>query len=215
MDSDTKNAVETEATLPQPQGDTAKTLAAHLAAPCEVRVVERAGRYTLSIPELGLLVTGKELGAAHAELMRQRERRLKEFAAEGILGWLPRPEAQGGATATALGGRSLLSQLKPFLIKAAIVTAMFLGAVNVIGQGLGDTGYKLEKQLEGLSNWTPEKIEWHRERAQKIAEKLGPTIRELVVMFRDPAPVVPAIPAVPVASPDPAAAAAPPTSVKP
>lgn len=151
-----------------------------LAAPCEVRVVGRGGRYTLAIPELGLLVTGKDLATAHAEIILQRERHLREFAAEGLLDWLPRP---GAAPAAGPEKNSLLGQLKPFLVKAAIATALFLGAVNVISGGLGHVGYVLEKKLDGVTSMTPESVEQHRAKAAKIAEKLGPIVREVMVIF--------------------------------
>ena len=167
-------------------GAGAPDITPYLNAPFEVRMLEKGGRFVLYIPELGLTASGKDLAAAHAELKQARERRLKEFAAEGVLDWLPKPGKREDNAAGLGAGPGVLVKLKPFLIKAAVITLMFLGAVNVIGQGVRDTGYKLEKQLEGLSNWTPEKVEWHRERAQKIAEKLGPTMREILVMFREP-----------------------------
>lgn len=164
---------------PGPEATTER-LQTLLEAPCVVRLSGRKGRFTACIPELGILVSASTADLAHDEALSRREARIREFASEGMLNELPMP----GASQTSLSAQeSLLSRLKVFLIKAAVVTVLFLGAVNIISQGLRDTGYTLEKKLQGLSNWTPDKVEWHRERAQMIAEKLGPTIRELLVMF--------------------------------
>ncbi len=165
-----------------------KTLEQYLAAEYEVRVRKTAKGYALYLPELGLRESADSLEAAYAKLGAAKKRHLEEFASEGLLDWLPLPGQTAGPGLADAKQPSVLRQLKPFLIKAAVITLMFLGAVNIIGQGVRDTGYKLEKQLEGLSNWSPEKVEWHRERAQRIAEKLGPTVREILVMFREPAP---------------------------
>lgn len=180
MDQQIKDAEWKESAPPAAGAKEPEDFARLLAVPCEVRVVGRGGRYTLAISELGLLVTGKDLATAHAEIMLQRERCLREFAAEGVLDWLPRP---GAAPAAGPEKKSLLGQLKPFLVKAAIATALFLGAVNVVSNGLGDVGYVLEKKLDGVASMTPEAVEKHRAKAAKIAEKLGPIVREILAVF--------------------------------
>lgn len=182
-------------------GASCRSLQEYLDAEYEVVVRKAAKGYTVCIPSLGLAHTGKELEASYASLSAKKEAHLREFAAEELLHLVPFP-GDSGASQVEANSRSVLQQVKPFLVKAAISALLFFGAVNVIGQGLGDTGYKLEKQLEGLSNWSPEQVEWHRARSAKIAEKLGPTMRELLVMFRGPAPagapgeVVPVVPSV-------------------
>lgn len=155
-----------------------------LDAPNDVLVSKRGGQYLLYDSRLGLLVTHKDLATGYAQLEKERSKRLCEFAEAGILHWLP--ETAGPSPTQP---QSLLSRIKPFLLKAAIVTALFFTFLGAISGSLRDAGYGLEKKLEGLSNWSPEQVEWHRARAEKIAEKLGPTIRELLVMFRDQPPV--------------------------
>lgn len=179
--SDTRDTSNTAHAAAQPADEAA--IQAALAAPYEVRLRQQGGKHVLSIPELGLVVSGKSLEAAHAELATQREKRIREFAAEGLLHWLERPAqaAQPAASGT-------FAKLRPFLIKCLVVSVLFLGAVHIIGQKLGDVGYVLEKKLQGLSNWTPEQVEWHRARSEQIAQKLGPTLRELQAMFRETTP---------------------------
>lgn len=175
-----------------------------LAAPFEVRLRQHNRRHSLSIPELGVVVGGKDLAAAHKELSALRERRIREFASEGMLHLVNRPAETAASVAERAPGT--LARLKPFLIKCLIVSVLFLMGVNLLGQRLGDVGYVLEKKLQGLSNWTPEQVEWHRARSEQIALKLGPTIRELLAMFRDTAPA--AAPAAESATPRPAQAPA-------
>ena len=62
---------------------------------------------------------------------------------------------------------------------------MFLGAVNIIGNGLRDVGYVLEKKLDSITAMTPESVEKNRAKAALIAEKLGPIVREVLAVFRD------------------------------
>ncbi len=176
---------------------------AALAAPFEVRLRQHKGRHSLSIPELGVVVGGKDLAEAHKELSALRERRIREFAAEGMLHLVNKP-----AEAVAAPAPGTLAKLKPFLIKCLIVSVLFLMGVNLLGQRLGDVGYVLEKKLQGLSNWTPEQVVWHRARSEQIAQKLGPTVRELLAMFRDTAPAPAAAPAAEAVTPRPAPAPA-------
>lgn len=164
----------------QPQQD----IATYLDAPCEVRMLEREGRFVLSIPELGLAIAGTDLPSVHAELRQARERRLREFAAEGILHWLSKP---GSAQAEPTAGPSLLRQLRPFLIKAGVVTLLFLGASNVISNGLRDTGYVLEKKLDALAHLAPESVEKNRLKAAQIAVNLRPIMQELLKVTERPA----------------------------
>lgn len=183
-----------DATPPKPPAPRQQDITAALGAPFEARLRENNGRFTLFIPELGLLARGKTLEAARAELLRLREARLREFAEEGLLDELPRPGAQAAAEAKP----RLLVQLRPFLIKAAVVTALFLGAVNVISNGLRDVGYTLEKKLDGVVNWDAATIEKHRAKSAQVAEKLGPIVRELSVFFTRPEALAPAPGATPV-----------------
>ncbi|MBU1230500.1 MAG: hypothetical protein KKA55_06955 [Proteobacteria bacterium] len=163
-------------------------LQAALAAPCEVRLGTGTGRVIAHIPELGILVRADSVEAAHAEALRQRESRIREFAAEGLLDALPAPNLASSACAARPG---LLGQLKVFLIKAAVVAALFLGAVNIISNGLRDVGYTLEKKLDGAANMSAEAVEKNRAKAAQVAEKLGPIVRELSALFARPeAPAV-------------------------
>jgi hypothetical protein len=155
---------------------TPERLQAALDEPCLARVRTAKDGVTAYLPELGLLARGKTVEAAHAELMRLREARIREYAAEGLLDELPRP----GAGEDPAQARRLFPKLKIFLIKAAVVAALFLGAVNVISSGLRDTGYVLEKKLDAVSRWTPETVEFHREKAERIGQRLGPVLRALL-----------------------------------
>lgn len=153
-----------------------------LATMPEVRMVMRGGRHVLFLPQLGLHASGKDLQAAYQSLLEARRARLEELAAEDLLHLIPDED-----TAAAVPDPpSLLSRLKPFLAKAAVTTVLVMFVLSAISEGLRDMGYGLEKKLEGLSNWSPEQVEWHRARARKIAEKLGPVLRELRVMFDAP-----------------------------
>lgn len=153
-----------------------------LDAPCEVRLTSRKGRFIAHIPELGILARADSVESAHAEALRQREARIREYASEGLLDALPSP----AAAAPGVPGKGLLGQLKVFLIKAAVVAALFLGAVNVIGNGLRNVGYTLEKKLDGVVNWDAATIEKHRAKSALVAEKLGPVVRELTLLFVRP-----------------------------
>lgn len=164
--------------------DTPERLQAALDAPSQVTISVRKGRVTALLPELGILVRADSVEAAHAEALRQREARIREYASEGLLDALPAPNQAAAACA---GRSSLFGQLKVFLIKAAVVAALFLGMANIVGNGLRDLGYSLEKKLDGVGNWTPAMVEKHRASSAKVAEKLGPIVRELAVMFQAPA----------------------------
>jgi hypothetical protein len=186
----TSNKSDATYTIIEPPSDAAKArLNACLEASYELRLREKAGRFTLCIAELGLLAHGKDMESAYAKLMQAKEQRIREYAAEDLLAWLPKPDA-GFNTSPARGGNEprLLVRLRPFLIKAAIVCAIFLWAMDSIDNSTRNIGYRLEKKLDGLANWSPETIEKHRAKSAQIAEKLGPTVRELTVMFHDPAP---------------------------
>lgn len=152
-------------------------LQAALTTPCRVLITTAKGRTTAAIPELGVLAQGGDPASAHAEALRQREARIREFAAEGLLDLLPKPGAEPET------GRGLFTRLRVFLVKAAIVSALFLGAVNIISGGLRDIGYVLEKKLDSVANWSPEMVEKNRAKAATVAEKLGPTLRELAGAF--------------------------------
>jgi hypothetical protein len=156
----------------------------------EALVTRRGGKFVLYDPRLGLLVSHADLAAGYALLEKDRAARLAEMAEAGITHWLPEAESRQPGQ-----GAGMLSRLKPFLIKAVVVSALFFVFLNALSGALRDAGYGLEKKLEGLSNWEPDQVEWHRARAEKIAAKLGPTIRELMGMFRDPAPGATAMPA--------------------
>lgn len=156
---------------------TEERLAALLAAPCEVRMRREKGRYTLFLAELGLSVQDGDLAAAHAELMKLREARLRQFAQEGILHWLAEPS--GPKTPPS----GLLAQLKPFLVKSAVTALLIVGTLVLIGRGLDAAGKQLEKNIRGVGSWSPEKIERERQRAQAFAAKMGPVARELMGMF--------------------------------
>lgn len=160
-----------------------ETLQAALDAPCVVLLRSHKGRFTACIPELGLLCAAATVEAAHAKILRQREARIREFAAEEMLDKLPRPLA---AQDTMQNSKRLLPQLKVFLIKATIAVVLFLGAVNIVSNGLRNVGYVLEKKLDSVTYMTPESVEAHRAKAAKIAMTLGPILREVTVMFATP-----------------------------
>lgn len=154
----------------------------YLGAPYEIRVRPKGGgKFLFYIPELGLQLTGESLDAAIPILTRQKEEHLRKFAEADLLCWVSRP----GQTPSAAGPTkpSLARALLPFAIKSAVVTLLFLGAANAIDKGLNNLGRGLEKNFEGISKWSPEKVELTRDRAALVAQKLGPTIRELMGMF--------------------------------
>lgn len=136
-----------------------------------------------SIPELGILVSAGNLEAAHAEALRQREARTREFASEGMLEEL---STDGGSRIPSEPAKRLLPQLKVFLSKAAVVTVLFLGGVNIISNGLRDVGYVLEKKLDGVVSWTPETVEKHRAKGAKIAENIRPVVLAVMSAFKEP-----------------------------
>ncbi|MCM0754527.1 hypothetical protein M7784_04615 [Desulfovibrio aminophilus] len=163
-----------------PKGGAAQTeekLTALLAAPCEVRMRQENGRYILFLADLGLSAQHEDLAAAHAELMKLRETRLRQFAQEGVLHWLAEPRRQETPPS------GLLAQLKPFLVKSAVTALLIVGTLVLIGRGLDTAGKQLEKNIRGVGSWSPEKIEQERQRAQAFAEKMGPVARELMGMF--------------------------------
>lgn len=162
----------------------APDLAARLSGKWQVRMQETDSRFVLSIPELGVVVSGTDIAAAYKELRQARERRLREFEAEGVLDWAPLP----GVTPTATNESGLLLQLRTFLIKAAVVSLLFLGAVNIISTGLRETGYTLEKKLDKIADATPEDLERNRIKAGRIAQKLRPILQELRVAWEPAAP---------------------------
>lgn len=180
---------DTQTATAAPKANTEAEIQAALAAPFEVRLRQRKGRFVAALPELGLIASATSLDAAHADIARQREARIREYAAEGMLDTLPRPDL---APLPGDEGKRLFGQLKVFLIKAAVVALLFLGAVNIIGNALGDIGYVLEKKLAGTATMTPESVEKHRAQAARIAANLGPILREITAMFQTPAPAQPA-----------------------
>lgn len=157
-------------------------IAALLAAPCDIHMRQRNGMFYLYMKDVGVTACGKDLQASYAELMAQRELRLREFTALGILPWLPKP----GESCASCPAPGVLLKLKPFFIKAAVITLLFLGAVTIVGQGLGAVGKQLENNLSAVSRWTPEKVERERDRAHAFAQRMRPLVRELVLMFQDP-----------------------------
>ncbi|MDO9067766.1 MAG: hypothetical protein Q7W05_04850 [Deltaproteobacteria bacterium] len=163
----------------------------YLLAPYEVRVRPKGGgSYLFYIPELGLQHACKSLDEALPVLMSQKEEYLHRFAVEGLLSWVARPGQKPEAASAASPG--LVRALLPFAIKAVVVTVLFLGAASVIGNGLNNLGRNLEQGLEGISRWSPDKVDLYRDRSAGIAQKLGPIVRELVVMFDRSVPINPA-----------------------
>jgi len=154
--------------------------------PCDMHLQQVKGRFLLSIPRLGLLVSNKSLEAAYAEMHTLRERRIREFASEGLLHLLADQE---GLPKSQQGACGLAAKLRPFFIKCAVVTVLFLGAMNILSHSLGDVGYVLEKKLQTVRYWTPEEIETQRAKSEQVAQHLGPVIRELMVMFKQPGEV--------------------------
>jgi hypothetical protein len=150
-----------------------------LDAPCEMRLRQKEGEFTLYLAELGLSVSGKELKTVYAELMAQREIRLRQFAAEGILSWL------SSTAEIAHPAAGALVRLKPFLIKASVIMLLILSTLALIGQGLNATGKALENNINAVCSWTPEKMESQRRQAHAFAERFRPVARELLLMFRD------------------------------
>lgn len=169
----------TEAATASNETGAGQDIVSVLAAPCEMRLRQSRGTFTLYLAELGLSVSGENLQTVHAELMAQREMRLRKFAAENILSWLPRPDEAAQLAPSAL------VQLKPFFIKASVILLLILGTLGLIGQGLNATGKALEKNVREVSNWTPEKMESQRRQAHAFAERFRPVARELLLMFRD------------------------------
>ncbi|MBU1042628.1 MAG: hypothetical protein KKF77_16160 [Proteobacteria bacterium] len=169
---------------PVPQ-TTPERLQAVLDSPCVVRLRTGGKRVTASIPELGILVSAGGVEAAHAEALRQREARIREFASEGMLDEL---STDGGYNISSEPQKRLLPQLKVFLIKAAVVTVLFLAGVNIISNGLGNVGYVLEKKLDGVVTWTPETVEKHRAKGAKVAENLRPVILAVMSAFKEASP---------------------------
>lgn len=158
----------------------APSLAARLTGPWPVRMLEKGGRFVLSIPELGVVASGTDITAAYEELRQARESMLRKFDAEGVLDWVPRP---GEAPSLTPNGVSLLPQLRTFFIKAAVVSVLFLAAMNIISTALRETGYTLEKKLDKIADATPEDVERNRDKAKRISVKLRPIIHELMTIF--------------------------------
>lgn len=154
----------------------------YLDADYEIRVrAKGGGRFLFFIPELGLQHVASDLTEALPELKRQQQAHLRRYADENLLHWVLKPgqmpppdEAKGPGLA-----RTLL----PFAIKAVVVTVLFLGAVNIIGAGLGKVGRGVESGIDGIVRWSPEKVEDMRLRMATIAKKLGPAAREFSGMF--------------------------------
>jgi hypothetical protein len=159
---------------------------AALSAPCDMYLRRHKGKYSLSIPGLGLMVSDASLEAAYAKMEGLRERRIREFASEGMLHLISGAGALPGAPAAPAG---TAAKLKPFFIKSLVVALLFLGAMNILSHTFGDVGYTLEKKLKSVSYWTPEEVEKQREQTEKIAQHLGPIVRELMTMFRQPGEV--------------------------
>ena len=129
------------------------------------------------------MVSNASLEAAYAEMTALRERRIREFASEGMLHLLSAPGALPGTPAAPTG---TAAKLRPFFIKCLVVALLFLGAMNLLSHSLGDVGYVLEKKLQAVRNWTPDEAEKQRALSEKVARNLGPVIRELMVMFQRP-----------------------------
>jgi len=185
--SDTQNLT-AASTSPVPQ-TTPERLQVALDRPCVVRLHTEKNRVKASIPELGILVTAGSVEAAHSEALRQRETRIREFASEGMLDEL---SADGGNRIPREPAKRLLPQLQVFLIKAAVVTILFLSGVNIISNGLSNMGYVLEKKLDGVVTWTPETVEKHRAKGAKVADNLRPVILAIMSAFKEPSsPTIP------------------------
>lgn len=169
--------------------DGADALARALSAPCDIRLRVRQGEFLLSIPALGLVVRDTSLDAAYERIRTQRETRIREFASLGMLDLLAAPASEAAGKNA---GPSLRDKLRPFFIKCVVVSVLFLAAMNMISHSVGDIGYVLEKKLQAVRNWTPEDVEKQRALSAKTAERLGPVIRELMPMFRQPDEASPA-----------------------
>lgn len=167
--------------------DTDAQVKALLDAPADMRLSRHKGKFRLAMPALGLIVVRESLQEAYEEMATLRERRVREFAAADMLHLLDER-----ATRPAEQEPNLLSTLKPFLIKCAIASALFLGAVTVVSGGLRDVGYTLEKKLKSLALLSPEDVEKNRDIAEKIAKNAAPIVRELLVVFRQDTPGAPA-----------------------
>lgn len=167
-------------------GATEGEVQAALSAPCDMYLRRNKGKYSLSIPALGLVVNDASLEAAYAKMESLRERRIREFASEGLLHLISGPGSLPGAPAAPTG---TAAKLKPFFIKCLVVALLFLGGMNILSHTFGDVGYTLEKKLKSVSYWTPEEVEKQRAQTEKIAQHLGPIVRELMAMFRQPGDV--------------------------
>lgn len=173
-----------ESTLDAGRNDVdSQKLQALLGSAAAVQVQSANGTFTLYEPQLGLLVSCSDLSAGYRQLMADREKRLRELDEAGILHLVPDAKASQAPAR----GPSVLVQLRPFLIKAVVVAGLMLYFLSAIGGALRDVGYNLEKQLDGVSHWGPDKTEMYREKSQRIADRLGPIVRALLPMFHETA----------------------------
>jgi len=156
------------------------TLEQTLRRPFEVLLRREGNRFVCALPEMGLVASDKSLGKAYEAVTRAREQRIREFASENLLHCLPVPDVT-----VPLRQPTLLTQLRPFLTKAAITVALFLWGFNMVGGAMREFSYGLEKNVDSVMNWSPEKQEWMRNRAIGVVKSLRPITLELKKLFEE------------------------------
>lgn len=152
----------------------------------EVRVARKAGRYELTILELGLRKSGPDMAAAYQQLMAAKEELITELCAQGLQHWITPPGGMGGVGGTSqvsIQAPSLKQQLLPFAIKAGVVAVLLLIVGMFIGNALTSAGRGLERDLHRIPEWSEEKVEKYRTNARRIVAKLLPIAQELRPLF--------------------------------
>lgn len=155
----------------------------------EVRVVRQGATFHVGIPELGLHKSGKDMAAAHSELMAAKDEWLRELCAQGLYSWIVEPgggagggEVSGGTVR--LQTQNLKQQLTPFAIKAVVVVLLLLGVSAFLGSAISAAGRGLERDLHRIPEWSDEKVEKYRLNAQRIAKKLKPIFAEILPLVQ-------------------------------
>lgn len=171
--------------------DNEARLAHHLGLSYDIHVRQIGGRHIFFIRELGIRHENADLAQGYRECIEKKDAWLRDLAEEGLWDWMVEPGALGGASALA-PPKSVLSDLKPFLIKLTLVGVLLFALVTVVSKSLRETGYNLEKKLDAITRMEPESVEMHRAKAHAIAGKLRPIAQEILSIFRAEAESAPA-----------------------